>query len=737
MKTLTMILLISVLFIPFSCNQASDSKKIEGSVLDSNNNPLAYVNVYLLNTLEGGMTDESGNFVFTTNANGKVTIVASMMGYEKFIQELDLAATADFHLKIILEQGEIEMKESIVTGSAYSSEEGKGLVITSMDVMTTPGGAADIFQSLKTLPGLTQVSESAQLYVRGGDPIETITIVDQASLYHPYTYESNYGGLFSNLNTNSVRNLFFSSGGFSAKYGNALSGVLEIETKSEPIATNFSFGLSMAAGSVSAEVPIIEDKFGFRIYAQQSFTKPILWLNGELDRFTTTPNSKDLNAILTYKYSRTGRIKFMGMFASDGQGVQVERAEYNGNFDGNSDNNLFNLQQSDILFENFLTKNSMSYSRHNNNWQLGVLDLDMTDEIIKFRNDNEYSLSSNARILGGIEFEKRIEKYIGTIPDEDYDIRPDAVAVVLDESISNWRIGAYGEVEYSKLLGIKNLFSIAGARTDVFPDLNISWFDPRFSVGYKITENSTLKLGGGIFHQLPETRLFARTDGNPNLKPMQAVHYVLSYDLNFTSFNTLRIEAYHKTYDNLPLEDTQINYNNNGSGFANGFDVILKGDLPFAISGWISYGYINTKRKWMDYEEMTSSSYDITHNVAIILKYNLSAMWQIGINYKYATGRPFTPITGSDYKSELDIYEPVYGIDNSARYKNYERLDLRITHMNQMFGKYFTVFYVEALNILGIKNLFGYTYNKDYTEQTGIASYFGRRTVVFGMQISF
>ena len=133
-------------------------------------------------------------------------------------------------IEINLESTAISTGVVMVTASSYGTEEDNGVVMTSMDVITTPGGAADIFQSLKTLPGITQVSESAELYVRGGDPNETITLLDQASLYHPYTYESVYGGLFSNINTETIEGMYFSSGGFSSRYGNALSGVLELTT---------------------------------------------------------------------------------------------------------------------------------------------------------------------------------------------------------------------------------------------------------------------------------------------------------------------------------------------------------------------------------------------------------------------------------------------------------------------------------------------------------------------------
>jgi len=154
------------------------------------------------------------------------------------------------------------------------------------------------------------------------------------------------------------------------------------------------------------------------------------------------------------------------------------------------------------------------------------------------------------------------------------------------------------------------------------------------------------------------------------------------------------------------------------------------------IDGWISYGFINTKRMWMDFDELTSSSFDITHNFTLIAKYNITQSFHIGINYKYATGRPFDPVIGSNYIPDLDIYEPVYGKKNSARYPTYQRLDLRLTYLTQLFKNYFTVFYVEGINILDINNIFGYSYDRDYSIRSRIDSYFGRRTVVFGTRIT-
>ena len=716
---------------------AQQNITIEGSVVDEDNKSLPYVNVYILNTTIGTTTDLDGSFSFTADFIDDTILSASMIGYTKYEKKLSGQHSQNIKLNIILKKELIKLKESIVVGSSFGSEKGKGVVLSSRDVYTTPGGAADIFQSLKTLPGLTQVSESAQLYVRGGDPSETLTMVDGATLYHPYTYESAYGGLFSNLNTSTVKGLYFSSGGFSTKYGDVLSGVLDIETKDEPMNTNFLLGLSMAAANLNGEIPIIDEKLGIRFTSQQSYTKPIMWFNGALDEFTTSPSSRDFSLTAVYRYSKKGKIKLFGLYAKDKQGVNIDRAEYDGVFNGNSTNNFYNLHQTHILASNILIKNSLSFNRHSNFWSLGILDFKQTDDVIKLRSDMEYQITNNLKLISGFEYENRKRKYKGIVPEEDFDFRPEALGNNIDVTVGIYRVGGYGEIEFKNLFGIKNFFTVSGIRFDSFPGLKVDWLDPRIGIGYKLTNESAVKLAVGIFHQLPDLRLFSEDDGNPNLKSMKAEHVVISYDLLFGKNNSIRIEGYHKKYSNLPLENNLTNYTNNGEGFANGLDIIIKGDFPLDIEGWVSYGFINTKRKWLDFEYLSKSDFDITHNISIVMNHRLSAMWKVGINYKYATGRPYTPVLDSKLNPLSNIYEPVYGLDNSDRFPNYQRLDFRVTHLNQLFKKYFAVFYIEALNILDITNLFGYSYNPDYSERFKVKSYFGRRTIVLGAQITF
>lgn len=707
---------------------------IKGITLDTENNPLPYVNIFTPSSFDGTSSDENGNFSFKTDRKDTIILNATMVGYKKYEKIILSNNQNEIELKIKLKPLVIELKDVIITASSYSSIEEKGLQMTGMDILTTPGGAADVFQAIKTLPGITQVQESAEIYVRGGDPNETITLIDQASLYHPYTLESNFGGLFSNINVSLINDMYFSSGAFSAKYGNALSGVLELQSKNEPENRSIMLGVSMAASELNISYPI-KNNLGIIFSARGSYTYPIFLINGGTDQFSVSPVSRDFNNILSYKYSKTGRLKLNVLYANDEEEVHIDLPGYKDIFKGNSENKFINLYHTNVLFDNIVMKNSISFSQYNSYWDLGILDLDRIDKNYKIRNDFDYIISSELKINAGFEIEKRNSTYKGIIPTEDYDVREEALGENLDAVFNVTRIGSYFELEKIDFINIPNLFFTAGIRNDVINKLNLHWFDPRINLGYKINKKNILSFGYGIFHQYPDPRLYSQIDGNPNLKSMSAEHYIISYNHELNKHNNLRLEFYYKDYKNLPLEDTLINYSNDGYGYAKGIDFIWKGNYK-KFSGWISYGFLNSKRLWMDYEKFSSSDFDITHNFTAVIKYNFNFKYEIGINYKYATGKPMTPVIGSIYHTEMNVYEPVYGIDNSSRQKDYQRLDIRFTYFTNLFNKYFTVLYMEGLNILNTKNIFGYSYNFDYTEKKEIESYFGRRLLVFGMQIN-
>jgi len=252
---------------------------IQGTVTDSKSKPLAYANVFLVKTLEGGMSDNNGNFSFQSHAFGKHTLTCTYIGYDKFQQKIVLRPGETIRLNIELRQAAVKTRPITVQASAFKTADEEGVALTTMDVVRTPGAAADVFWAIKSFPGLQQVEEGAGLFVRGGDVSETAMYLDGALIQHPYKYESPTGGFFGTFNPFLLKGTFFSSGGFSSQYGNALSAALAMESHDLPARRQMGFGVGLAAESIFLTLPIIEDKLGISLSGNRSNTNMMFELN--------------------------------------------------------------------------------------------------------------------------------------------------------------------------------------------------------------------------------------------------------------------------------------------------------------------------------------------------------------------------------------------------------------------------------------------------------------------------
>jgi hypothetical protein len=683
------------------------------------------------------MTDEQGKFSFHPQKVGTCDLIASFVGYRQYSKTITIVEGRAYTFDVVLVSSEVRTREVVVTASSFSTEEGKGLVLSPRDIVMTPGGAADIFQSLKTMPGITLVSESAELYVRGGDPTETITMIDKATLYHPYTFESSYGGLFSNINTAAVKGMYFSSGGFSVRYGNALSGVLDLKTTSDASGPALQVGMSMANLSLTGETAFFDNSLSVHVDGRNTLTGMLFAINGGLDRFPRIPISRDGDIMLRWKYSDQGSIKLDVFQGNDDEGVNVDLPEFSGVFDNSSSNTLINVYHEDIIHQSVFISNSLSTNRYRRTWNLGALDIATIEDVKKIRSDVSVQYTPHMNIQGGFETEYHETTIGGTIPLSDYERSTGAATTNLDERFRSVRYGGYSEIEMSGVFGISALMVQSGIRGDYVAILRQGWIDPRISFGYQATDRLTFRISSGIFHQMFDARSMESAEGTSGIRPMKASHLVLGSDYTLDENSSLRCESYYKWYSDLPREIGTHQYDNSGYGYAYGVDFIAKGKVGQKLAGWISYGFLNSKRMWKDYDGLLPSQYDITHNLTLILTYDLALDWQIGMSAKMATGSPFTPVNGAVYHSDQNVYEPLYGPSNSDRLPTYRRLDCRVTHYFQLFEKYFTVLYLEGLNILNIENIFGYTYTHDFSERRMQPSYFGTRMIVFGGIVYF
>lgn len=709
---------------------------VVGTVLDESNQPLPLVNVQVLDSFDGSVSDANGRFTFIARKLGAATLRASLLGYESAEHAVQLRAQDTTRIAFVLRETLINFKETVVTASAYTTgDEGKGVTLRGLEVVTTPGAAADIFLAIKTFPGVAMVDEGSGLFVRGGDVSETVTLLDQATVVHPYKYESPTGGVFGTISPFLVSGTFFSSGGFSARYGNALSGVLAMDSQNLPENTSYTFNVGLAAASAGAQLNLIPGKLGVRFSGNRSSTDAMFRLNGRREEFTTTPRGLDGNLSVIYQYSPSGRIKFFNYAEFNRIGVHVDEPSFKGVYKGEETNQLHNLQWTEA-WRHWIFKTSLSLNRYDTKRSLGNLNLQPRDDTYKLRLDAERELSARARLAWGYEIERVTNRFFGTVPKNDNVLDPNAEVLRLAENFSAQRLGAY--VDFETQLSRRWIASVSmrGDRHNLARETII---DPRMSLRYDFNKHTNARFAAGIYQQFPQPYLFNAVRGNPNLSAQRSRHFILG--IEHQRGNTqLRIEGYYKPYARLVLRDNENQYANRGEGSARGFDLFAKygGFLQTRINGWLAYSFLRSRRlqardvgEQYVYEH-APSAFDITHNLTLVSKIRLIQFFSGGLTYRYATGRPITPIIGAIRNEQYGFYEPIEGPLHSERLPSFQRLDASLNYYLP-FGKGHTaVFYLAVSNVLNRSNVLSYEYSADYSTRTPRKTNY-QRFIYFGV----
>jgi hypothetical protein len=178
----------------------------------------------------GVVTDGKGRFSIPV-PEGACMLVAQQVGYVRATAAF--AASAHMaQLRLVLTDEPWRSAEVNVHTSSFGKQGGsEGAVISRMDVYTTPGRRGRRVPVAARAAGIDSPNEGAAVYVRGGDPSETLVRLDGSDIGPPVSLRGASGGLFANFDSYMLKSAYFSSGGFSAKYGGVLSGVLDIQTQ--------------------------------------------------------------------------------------------------------------------------------------------------------------------------------------------------------------------------------------------------------------------------------------------------------------------------------------------------------------------------------------------------------------------------------------------------------------------------------------------------------------------------
>ena len=173
----------------------------------------------------------------------------SYLSFETFTMLGDISYMKD--LKIVLKDDVNTLDAVILSAGTFSAgDNSKVNALKPLDVVTTASALGDFVGALQTLPGTTTVAEDGRLFVRGGEAEETQIFIDGIRVFTPYSPTTNNMPTRGRYSPFLFDGITFSTGGYSAEFGQALSSVLLLNTTGVPDQEKTDIGIMTVGGAL-------------------------------------------------------------------------------------------------------------------------------------------------------------------------------------------------------------------------------------------------------------------------------------------------------------------------------------------------------------------------------------------------------------------------------------------------------------------------------------------------------
>lgn len=676
------------------------------------------------------VTSTDGTYLIPDLSLGNYKITFSRYGYASQSHEVTLK-TDSLQINVELAALPIQFPGITVTGERPEAVPASWVRIPGEEAQAVPGAIRDAFRVIQTLPGVATPTDFAGwLFVRGGDASENLYLMDNGEVLLPY----HLLGLESVVSQDALGSLSFSPGGFSVRYGNRLSSVVDIKTR-EPGKEQVRASLDPLAASGTYE---------YRLNPGNSFLISGRW--NYLDQFlkradfqgsVVRPHFSDLFA----KWSgRAGDHSFSLTELSTRDGMVVtapleEELLPSEPTPGPAPDTLkVNTQSAGNLVAFSWTYRKPGFaqalSTYMGNSHENLHGSAATNEWHEFRTDRvlgareEVNLSSppysNTRLGFEIQGEKVDEDRMRS---ENYlDFEGEVIA--LKSKASSFLLSPYVEAEHS----FGRLSVQAGGRLDYSTAANTGALSPRIKVSEALPAGK-LYFAVGRFAQFPSPEYIALGAKEPE----QARHFILGWE-KAEGPRTLRVETYYKPMNHMVSFNPAMGFGNQGWGRSRGIEFFLRLEREKGLSGWASLAISRSER--VDIGDSVLSRFWADQPVIanLVLNYAFSTRTKVGLRFRGSSGPNSTPVLGRIYSDTSYTWDPVYGPRNSERLASYQKLDLRAERKLTWLGIPLTV-YGEILNLTNHQNLQGFFYNNHYSERAPF--YMIPRLPFFGLEASW
>ncbi|MBT6005106.1 MAG: TonB-dependent receptor [Prolixibacteraceae bacterium] len=624
MKIKLFIILILLAFQNTMLFGQSNNATLKGVIKDQQGLPLDMVNIGLKDYPIGTSSNRKGEFLLRIPAQKNIIVVFSSIGYKTVSDTVNADAEEDILVNILMKITNQELAEVMVLEQRRNGGNVTRIDPKFMDVL--PDAATGAVEALiKTLPGVSTNNElSSQYTVRGGNFDENLVYVNDIEIYRPFLIRAGQQEGLSFINSDLVSTIEFSAGGFSSKYGDKMSSVLDIKYR-KPSDFRGSASVSMLGATAHFEDVALKGKLahisGFRYKTNR-------YMLGSLDeKGTYDPRFMDFQTYITYQFSEKFNISFLGNIAHNEyrfipqtrkttfgtwerplnttiffEGQEIDEFKtYLGALSANYHPNInLNLkfiasayyatekETYDILGQYYL--NQLERNMASEEFGDSVLNLGVGSFLNHARNYLDamvYSFShrgafnSDKHLVNwGLKFQhEQIEDNINewifrdstgySIPYSDSEVK---LYYTLNSTnkISSNRLTGFIQDTYSVYLGSGDLYFNGGVRFNYWDFNNELLVSPRVSLSYfpEWKNKISFRLSAGLYNQSPFIKELKNPDGtiNYDAKAQHSYQVVAGTDYVFTAWDRpfrFTTEAYYKYMSRLipyQVDNVRIRY---------------------------------------------------------------------------------------------------------------------------------------------------------------------------------
>jgi hypothetical protein len=705
-------------------------------------NPMKGISVFLLPDKIKGQTNQSGEIVFQNIGESSVQVVISVAGYNRYEKNIEPSLNQD--QIIYLERENYSSFETVITDSKSKRDQSQK-TLTRKEFMAMPGANGDAVKAVQNLPGVNRVAGfSSQVVIQGSAPQDTAYDFEG----HDIPLVFHFGGLGSVVMPEAVEQVDYLSAGYQSDYSRALGGIISLKTRKPDVSERTTKGLfyldNLSAGALVEGK--IDEKSSFLISGRYSyigfFLQSALKDSDMLD-LTAAPEFQDVTAVYHRDISDDEIFKLSLLGSRDRLSfVFEEPLESDPSIRGNFSNivEFFRLVPSwtKKVREDLTYRLSAGLGRDRIGFDVGDQYFDLKSNVLTLRGEEERRWNEKWLTQLGIDnrysesqvnLRLKISQEQGGVsnPFSTGDQRQASVKIPSND------LGLYLRSEYQ---WDERLTLGPGVRYDRYSVVQENHFSPRFVAKYKTSPSLLYKLGTGFYTQPPEPQESSVEVGNPNINSPKAIHWTIGFEKDFrvsslgtaSTGSTLGISFFDRWYDQLVVaSSSQVVrdgntvfelYNNEGRGRAYGAELQWKFSEN-DYSGFVSYTLSQSKR-WSASQPAYDFEYDQTHNLNIVYVKPLPREWKISTRFRYVTGNPYTPVVGSVYDADNEVYFPVRGPIYSERLNDFYQLDFRIDK-KVIYERSIWSYYLDIQNVLNTKNPETIQYSYDYSQKNQIS----------------